>query len=244
MKYIGIDGCKKGWFLVILKDKSWEVDVVEKVQDLSKYATDKNDVVVIDIPIGLTNNKTERECDLEARKILGSKRSSSVFRVPCEDAVYCTTYDECSVKNFEITGKKVSAQGWGIVPKIREVDAYIKRHKPSYTLIESHPEVAFWSLNDYRDLSHGKKEDDGIKERLNILKSHQKNVEEIYKDARQKFSRKDLASDDIVDAICMAVIAYYKSNNLVKSLPEAESKNQRGIDMKIYYYSKNSVRKP
>jgi len=104
--------------------------------------------------------------------------------------------------------------------------------------------VAFWSLNHEQTLSNSKKDDNGIKERLNILKQHQKNAEEIYKDGRQKFSRKDLANDDIVDAICMAVIAYYKSNNLVKTLPEAESKNQHGIDMKIYYYSKNSVRKP
>lgn len=244
MKYIGIDGCKKGWFLVILKDKSWEVSIIEKIEDLSQYVTDKNDIVVIDIPIGLTNNKTERECDLGARRVLGSKRGSSVFRVPCEDAVYCTTYDECSAKNFEITGKRVSMQGWGIVPKIREVDTYIKSHKPKFTLIESHPEVAFWSLNHEQTLSNSKKDDNGIKERLNILKQHQKNAEEIYKDGRQKFSRKDLANDDIVDAICMAVIAYYKSNNLVKTLPEAESKKQHGIDMKIYYYSKNSVRKP
>lgn len=68
MKFIGIDGCKKGWFLVILEDSRCKVDIIESIQKLTDYATDKNDIVVIDIPIGLMNGRNERKCDSEARK--------------------------------------------------------------------------------------------------------------------------------------------------------------------------------
>ena len=106
MKFIGIDGCKKGWFLVILEDNCWKVAIIESIQDLTDYATDKNDIVVIDIPIGLMNGRSERTCDSEARKKLGPRRGSSVFPVPTEQAVYCTSYEECCEKNEEATGKK------------------------------------------------------------------------------------------------------------------------------------------
>ncbi|MEW6348758.1 MAG: DUF429 domain-containing protein [Thermodesulfobacteriota bacterium] len=41
----------------------------------------------VDIPIGLRDHGPERSCDLEARRLLGIRRSS-VFPVPCRSAVY------------------------------------------------------------------------------------------------------------------------------------------------------------
>lgn len=236
MKFIGIDGCKKGWFLVILEDNRCKVDIIESIQKLTDYATDKNDIVVIDIPIGLMNGRNERKCDSEARKKLGPRRSS-VFPVPTEQAVYCTSYEECCEKNEEITGKKISRQAFGIVPKIREVDAYIKHNKPNFTFIESHPEVAFWSLNNQAHLQHGKKTNDGINERLRILKSHEPRAGDIYNRARSTFAKKDLAEDDVIDAICMAVVARYKGRGFVNFFPSTDFTNHHSIEMKIHYFS-------
>lgn len=104
MKYIGVDGCKKGWFYVCLDEHDkWITDVIPDI----RYLTDKiheDSLILIDIPIGLHEKGThDRLCDIEARKILG-KRRSSVFPVPCRKAVYYTKkYLEKFIPKFVFT---------------------------------------------------------------------------------------------------------------------------------------------
>ena len=79
-------------------------------------------LILVDIPIGLRQNgNLERLCDKEARKVLGN-RKSSVFPVPCRNAVYQSTYQEASSINFQLTGKYISKQSWFISGRIRQVD--------------------------------------------------------------------------------------------------------------------------
>lgn len=61
--------------------------------------------------------------------MLGPGRGSSVFPVPCRQAVHSETYHEASKINKEVLGRGLSKQGWGIVPKIREVDAFVVNNK-------------------------------------------------------------------------------------------------------------------
>jgi predicted RNase H-like nuclease len=237
VKYIGIDGCKKGWFLVSLSESHWNIEIIENINQLNEHV-DEEDIVLIDIPIGLQKSAlVERKCDLQSRKLLGPKRGSSVFVVPLEQAIYCNTYKEGSLINRNITGRSLSKQTWGIVPKIREVDIYLKdEHKPNRILFESHPELAFWSLNNYQSLQYNKKYSEGLSERLLILENHEKEANKIYETAMSKFLRRDLARDDILDAICLAVLARYKHLNKVKFLPAEGEKNHNGIEMNIHYF--------
>lgn len=88
-KYIGVGGCKAGWFSVGLNDSGdYEVNVYETFCDLLDYYDDAC-LVLVDIPIGLPcPGPRPRKCDTEARRSLGSPRAASVFRVPIREVAY------------------------------------------------------------------------------------------------------------------------------------------------------------
>ena len=68
----GVDGCRAGWVMV-RRDAAGRFAaplVVAALDDLPE-----TDMVVIDIPIGLPESG-RRACDLEARALLGPRRSS------------------------------------------------------------------------------------------------------------------------------------------------------------------------
>lgn len=60
MNYIGIDGCKKGWLYVQLDDAGGcQFGVISPIQQILHIAKTE-DVVLLDIPIGLkTSGKDE-----------------------------------------------------------------------------------------------------------------------------------------------------------------------------------------
>ena len=67
----GADGCRAGWFFVALKPCG-EIysGIIKSIEELVKTARNP-DRIFIDIPIGLPDGGAERECGLDARKILG-----------------------------------------------------------------------------------------------------------------------------------------------------------------------------
>jgi len=90
MKYIGVDGCKIGWFFVAGNDNDeWKFGTVNNIKELSPKIK-KSEITLIDIPIGLREKEPqERLCDLSARKLIG-KRRSSVFPAPSRLAIKCS----------------------------------------------------------------------------------------------------------------------------------------------------------
>jgi predicted RNase H-like nuclease len=82
-------------------------------------------LILIDIPIGLKNGgKGERLPDLGARRILKA-RKSSIFPIPCREAVYMESYKKACEVNEKLTGKRISKQAWNIVSKIRDVNNFL-----------------------------------------------------------------------------------------------------------------------
>lgn len=193
---------------------------------------------MIDIPIGLRKEeRNERKCDLEARKLLGAKRGSSVFPVPCRDAVYCDNYQTANTVNKLKVGRGLSKQTWGIVPKIREVDEYLRSGSLKSKLFkESHPEVAFAVLNDFKPMMYSKKTKEGHNERLEVLKKYDSRVINIYQTALQSFLRKEVGKDDILDAICMAITGVMIKKTEERTLPIKPEKDEYGLMMKISYF--------
>jgi predicted RNase H-like nuclease len=70
----------------------------------------------------------ERLSDLGARRILKA-RKSSIFPVPCREAVYMESYEKACEVNEKLTGKRISKQAWNIIPKIRDVDSFLVENK-------------------------------------------------------------------------------------------------------------------
>ena len=102
MSFVGVDGCKGGWFAIRLEDdKPSSVEVFCNIKELWKKWNDAS-LILIDIPIGLSDAK--RQCDSDARKALGS-RHSTVFTPPCREAVQVPCYSEASDCNCKVTGR-------------------------------------------------------------------------------------------------------------------------------------------
>ena len=90
---VGVDGCRKGWVSVALQSgQPARLMVFEDLTELWQ-AHRGADVILIDMPIGLLQTgPAERQCEREARVQLGARRSS-VFPVPCREAVYAQLDD-------------------------------------------------------------------------------------------------------------------------------------------------------
>lgn len=74
--FVGVDGCKAGWFAVALTDgNKWITQVFPDILSLWNFFWKKYPEglqIFIDIPIGLRENTNlERLCDLQSRKLLG-----------------------------------------------------------------------------------------------------------------------------------------------------------------------------
>jgi predicted RNase H-like nuclease len=233
MKSIGVDACKKGWVAVLLDpDNCWQVEIFNTFEDLYN-AFDGKHLILIDIPIGLPQ-AGKRQCDVETRKIL-KNRAASVFPAPCRQAVQAQTYDGACRINQKILGVKLSVQTWNIAKKIREVDDLLCRNKKARPWVrESHPEVCFWSLAGEKSMTHYKKSDRGIAERLGLLKRINPVAENIFNFANKQFLRKNLAQDDVLDATVLAVTASAGMDALV-TIPKNPPRDAMGLPMEIVY---------
>ena len=177
MAVVGVDGCKAGWFAVRIEggdEGDYTSRVYPKVADLLK-AWDDVSLILIDIPIGLPDSGDGRTCDAQARNKLG-KRHPSVFTPPGRGALKVDLFDHShrrvSDANRDETGKGLSKQAFGIVPKIREVDELLRARGPGARpeIREVHPEICFWSLNREEAMANGKQKRLGVEERLNVLR--------------------------------------------------------------------------
>ena len=140
---VGVDGCKHGWLAVVGNLPSCRLEVHRRFESILSNHPDA--LVVVDIPIGLLDSAEGRRVDKLMRNQL-RRRRSSVFPAPSRAAIHATDYEEAKERNHKATGKKVSKQTWGLIPKIREVDSLMTPDLQDQVR-ESHPELAFASLS-------------------------------------------------------------------------------------------------
>lgn len=235
-KFLGVDGCKAGWFFVAVgPGDEAEFGVFQNIDQLFKaYSNAK--WILIDIPIGLPSETSpSRSCDIEARKLLGLKKASSVFSPPCRDALKAISYTEAKQINLSILGRGLTLQTYHISKKIKQVDAFLHCYPESKKRIrESHPEICFQALAGQKPMAHNKKTTGGLEERLEILTQHYPRSSAIYKAAMGRYLRKDLGRDDILDALALAVTATHLSNQGI-TLPKTPDRDSFGLPMEIVY---------
>ncbi len=198
---IGIDGTSTGWVASIGSARNKVLSTIkfsEKLDRLlSKYP---NSIVVIDMPIELNKKNYLRECDVLAKKYLGSNFQSSVFIPPLKRVLQCSTYQEANKLSKEITGRGLSKQAWYLKNKINEVRGVSKIYSKVY---EGHPECSFKMLKK-ETLIAKKKSVLGIFERLDLLKKAGLDPSsiriEIEKNSKIKI-------DDVLDSMALFITA-------------------------------------
>jgi predicted RNase H-like nuclease len=195
----GLDGCPGGWVLVETPADGDGRTTVERVSNLDRVIAKIDSghlaTVAIDIPIGLPEAGSRR-CDIEARRMIGA-RKSSVFPAPARGVLGATTYDDAAARSRAISGKSLSRQAFGILSKIEEVDRIVTPNRQRH-LVEAHPEVSFTVLAGV-PMSHHKATPEGRTERLAALRQA---FPDIDKDTASRITR--VRPDDVLDAFVAA----------------------------------------
>lgn len=138
----GIDGARGGWVVATIRNGEVRLQFHHTLSDL---ALPREDRTLIDMPIGLPSHG-RRMCDQMAREILGTRRST-LFAIPCRQAIYAESYRECCEINSLHQGCRVSKQAWNITPKIRELDLFLRAEAARHNHVaEGHPELAFRAI--------------------------------------------------------------------------------------------------
>ena len=99
MRVVGVDACAAGWCAVTAEGTggSCRLTKIAIYPSFKELLACQADLICIDIPIGLMDEPGQRACDIEARRLLGRPRASSVFPPPCRSAlVFNDDYEAAS----------------------------------------------------------------------------------------------------------------------------------------------------
>ncbi len=241
-RFIGIDGCRAGWFCVELDERlhgSFQVATdAQAVGALARGA----DSVLIDIPIGLPESGPNgRQCDREARQLLGRGRAASVFPAPARCTLAAGSYREALRLNRQATGRGLSKQAWNIVSRVREIDTLLRNNRALLDVLhECHPELCFWALNGRRAMQYNKKTADGQRERMQVLQRCWSGCHALFEQACDTLLRRAVARDDIIDAMICAVTAKLGYGSY-SGVPVRSVTDRQGLPMEIVYCLPDSI---
>ena len=243
MRFVGVDSCRGGWFSVGLDQNGYDFGIFRGFAELLAYYKDA-ELILVDIPIGLPEGPGGRKCDSEAKRKLGYPRKLSVIPTPTRLTAYVAAEPPPNIQlardvERQISGKGLSSQSFAIAPKIAEVDEALlssdRKAKPEVR--EAHPELCFWALNGGQPMESKKKGKEGEEERLDVLRKilPPANIDDIYTDACSKFCGKNVAKDDILDALAAAVTAW-KGFGHLQTAPDNPPQDSKGLPMEMVYW--------
>ena len=217
---VDVDGCKQGWLAGVGASRSCRVEVHERFGSI--LANHPDALVVVDSAEG-------HRADALMRKRLG-RRQSSVFTAPSRAALDATDYEDAKKRNLEATGKSLSRQTWGLVPKIREVDGLLTPSRQE-RVREGHPEVAFASLSG-KPMAYSKKAPAGVTERRRVLRAAGYGLDRL--EACLPPSSK-AGIDDLLDACVLHDVACRILDGSAQALPETEERDFKGLLMQVWH---------
>jgi predicted RNase H-like nuclease len=207
-------------------------------------------IIAVDMPIGLPERAGPggRGPETLVRRLLGA-RQSSVFAIPSRVAVYAETQPFTTVEAWYAAHRRASEvargssdpprgasiQAFGIFGKIREIDALmITRQELRTRIIESHPEVAFWRMNDERPMSLPKKvkgvvNPAGMEERRALLARY--GLDRALLDRKPPVGA---ATDDYLDACAVLMVAARRARGTARPFPDPPGTDGFGIPVAIW----------
>nr|WP_269451046.1 DUF429 domain-containing protein [Thermodesulfatator autotrophicus] len=223
-----MDGCRNGWLVirgVFLPDSKVfikeDVLILTNVKEVFPLSAD---IYAFDMPIGLLENYVPggRTCDRMARKLLGPRRAS-IFSPPPRKAFLANSYQE-----LKKLGLKLSLQSFNLLPKIKELDEYLRLYKP-LNVYETHPELVFWS--EAQKTIPSKHSTEGFAKRKMLLeKSH------LFRSLSFNLSQiRASLRKDLLDAYACLLAAKKIYLKEARVIPEEAEKDTFGLKMQIWF---------
>ena len=237
MTIAGIDGCKGGWLCIEELNDGLRVFIARNIRDAVDLLP-LGTLIGIDIPIGLPNDDS-RQCDIEARRLLGA-RGVCVFpaplRVTLENTTDATSYEVAkqTQRRHHTRGKGISQQAWRILPKIREVDVFLRADvKRAEQILEVHPEVCFAQWNGATPISSNKKGAPGKAARAALIDDIWPMQRERLLDELKQTDRGRFEVDDLYDAFAaLWTMRRYRAGHS-RTLPGARERDAVNLPMQI-----------
>jgi predicted RNase H-like nuclease len=188
-------------------------------------------LVGVDIPIGLPRQGS-RQCDLVARKRLGQPRGSSVFPAPVRGVLKKDlSFREACDLHRRIDGRGLSQQAFRLLPKILEVDGYLREDPGRQRrVIEIHPGVSFAAWNGGRAMAFRKSKSAGRLERERL-------IDRVWPGERERLwesiRREDCQRDDLNDAFAALWTVRRVATDKAETLAPAAEFDDTGLRMEI-----------
>ncbi len=230
MRVVGVDGCPGGWVAIEWdsEERTLKPSVYPSIVALLAAHKDA-EAVGIDIPIGLAEG-VARGADIEARRMLGPRRSS-VFPAPDPRLLDASTYEEAAALSRSLTGKGITVQAFGIFPKVAEVNRALTPAMQD-RVFEVHPEVSFTALAG-RPMEFAKKGPEGFEERRLLLAEAL--CVPIWSRVEARAVARPAGADDVLDAIVAAWSAHRSATGQAGRLPVVPETDGRGFRMEIIH---------
>lgn len=232
IEVVGVDGCRFGWICAEYRPEEQQFAFTQHA-DFSLLIRSYScaAVIAVDMPIGLTENMQPRQCDIEARKLIGPRRSS-IFPAPDRRLLASLSYASANELSRDLCGKGLTRQSFAIFNKIAEVDRILSPELQS-RVFEVHPEVCFWAAAS-RHLRCPKRKSEGYNERRSILEGIFPGVDIPTRTAAAKLLVR-VGPDDVLDAMIAAWSAWRLAQGLSASLPNAPELDSKGLRMEMVY---------
>ncbi len=205
----GMDVWKTRWVVAVIEDGQFAgAGVAGDAQGVFDSVPDAS-VVAIDIPIGLPRLGCTREADIQARKLVGRRKASSVFPAPAQEFVDAPTFEAANAiaRRAECAG--VSRQTYALRTAILQVAPPAAADDRIH---EVHPEVSF-RLAKRSCLVTSKLSWAGVHERRRLLKAHGLLIPDDLGDAGAA------GIADVLDAVACAWSAWRIATGAAVRLP-------------------------
>ncbi len=228
---MGVDGCRTGWVCACNTSEALSIEITDSFSAVWRLADSIDaDRILVDMPIGLPETG-RRTCDSVARELMGP-RAATVFFAPVRAVLDASSHERASAMNKEKSGYGLSIQAWNLVPKIREVDTVLQENSDArQQVLEAHPELAFRAFAG-EPLSTSKSSKSGRKQRLELLCEvfPTGDPRVVYRETLERTYRKDVARDDVIDALALAASATHP----LESIPTSPPTDATGLPMAIH----------
>jgi predicted RNase H-like nuclease len=230
----GVDGCNFGWVCITkdLENGALNSRIFRSADELFAQTLTPA-VFAIDIPIGLTNSGP-RQCDIQARRLLGARRGTSVFPAPIRPVLNVASRVEADKIHRSIDGRGVNVFSWNLYPRIRDVDAELQKNSQLRDMVyEVHPELSFTALNDGVPIIEVKRNSKGESIRRSLVENHF--GAGVFDEIRKNHYIKDVANHDINDAFAVLWTAERIYCKKAVSIPSELESDSVGLRMGIWY---------
>ncbi len=225
----GVVPCPSGWLAATAKLQGItmspeEPQVFPSFLEVLDYKP-AYQVIALFAPVGLLDAPLPggRQCDRDARRLLGRPRSSAVVSAPARPTLGCSSFAEAA----RVNGGRLSPVSWRQMHRIVEVDLQMAPYWQR-TVFEVHPELSLFQLNDDRPVRFSKHTRAGIEERVALLTQRFPGVERILRAEIPK-----VKSPQLVDAAACLWTARRIVSRAINRLPEEPAWDGLGLRMEI-----------